>query len=105
MIAINLQQEVNNLKKLDLSDIRCVTVLIAAELLGISTGFCYRLIHEGTIPSVRLGRRLLIPVAALDEMLSSGREVGVCQSESGRPPTATEPSTDAATGDGAPLSG
>ena len=89
-----------------LLDIRCVTVLMAAELLGISTGLCYRLVHEGQIPSIRLGRRILIPVAALNEMLvRKGEGVRPCQSENEKPPTATDRSSTVKTGDGAPLSG
>lgn len=41
----------------------------AAHYLGISRGLCYRLIHDGTIPAVRFGRRLVIPVAALEAIL------------------------------------
>lgn len=89
-----------------LIDIRCVTVLIAADLLGISRGLCYRLVHEGQIPSIRLGRRILIPVAALNEMLvRKGEGVRPCQSENEKPPTATDRSSTVKTGDGAPLSG
>lgn len=52
----------------------CVSLLIAAELLGISRGLCYRLVHEGAIPSVRLGRRILIPIAAPYKLLDGNRE-------------------------------
>ena len=84
----------------------CVSLLIAAEMLGISTGLCYRLVHEGQIPSIRLGRRILIPVAALNEMLvRKGEGVRPCQSENEKPPTATDRSSTVKTGDGAPLSG
>lgn len=86
--------------------VRCVTVLIAAELLGISTGLCYRLVHEGQIPSIRLGRRILIPLVALNEMLDrKGEGVRPCQSENVKPRTATAPSTGVKTGDGEPPSG
>ena len=61
----------------------CVFLLIAAEMLGISTGLCYRLVHEGQIPSIRLGRRILVPVAALQEMLDGNRE-GVRPCPSGK---------------------
>ncbi len=84
----------------------CVPLMIAAELLGISTGLCYRLVHEGQIPSIRLGRRMLVPVAALHEMLDRNREgVRPCLSGKRKPPTATAPSTVAKTGDGEPPSG
>ena len=37
----------------------------AAELLGISRAHAYRLVACGDLPSVRLGRRVLIPVSAI----------------------------------------
>ena len=84
----------------------CVSLVVAANLLGISKQLCYRLVHEGQIPSVRLGRRILIPLAALNEMLDENRRgVILCPDESGRPPTATAPSIAAKTEDGQPPSG
>jgi excisionase family DNA binding protein len=38
-----------------------VTVTEAAELLGISRGLAYELARVGQLPSLRLGRRLLVP--------------------------------------------
>jgi len=48
----------------------------AAELLGISKDAAYRAAAAGQIPTLRLGRRLLVPVPKLLEMLgaSSGGE-------------------------------
>jgi excisionase family DNA binding protein len=42
-----------------------LTVEEAASLLGISRAFAYESVHRGDIPSIRLGRRILIPRAAL----------------------------------------
>lgn len=45
------------------------------KILGLSRSLTYRLIANGTIPSVRLGkRRLIIPVKALEELLENGVE-------------------------------
>ena len=89
-----------------LIDMRCVNVLIAAELLGISRGLCYRLVHEGTIPSVRVGRRLLVPVKALNAMLDGNRKgVIECPDASEKPQTVTGAFTDAKTVDGLDPSG
>lgn len=89
-----------------IADIRCVTVLIAAELLGISTGLCYKLVHNGQIPSVRLGRRILIPLATLHEMLDGKRKkVELCPDVSERPRTATALSTNVQMGAGEHPSG
>ena len=46
-----------------------LTVTECARLLGISRGSAYEGIRRGEIPSVRLGRRLLVPRAALERML------------------------------------
>lgn len=43
----------------------------AAQLLGIGRNHCYEAARRGDIPSIRIGRRLLIPRAALDRMLES----------------------------------
>jgi excisionase family DNA binding protein len=42
-----------------------VSVTEAAELLGISRGLAYELARDGQLPSLRLGRRLVAPRAAL----------------------------------------
>ena len=48
-----------------------LSIVEAAQKLGISRGLCYRLVREGRIPSVRLGRRIVIPLAAIVKMLSA----------------------------------
>ena len=40
-----------------------------AAILGISRGLAYQMIHEGGIPAVRFGRRLLVPKRALENLL------------------------------------
>ena len=44
----------------------------AAQLLGIGRNSCYEAAKRGEIPSVRLGKRLVVPRAALDRLLESG---------------------------------
>lgn len=44
----------------------------AAETLGVSRWTVYRLIEKGQIPSVRLGRRVGVPVAGLQHWLDQG---------------------------------
>ena len=41
----------------------------AAQLLGIGRNHCYEAAKRGDIPSVRIGKRLLVPKAALDRLL------------------------------------
>ena len=45
------------------------TVEEARHLIGLSRGLMYDAIHRGEIPSIRIGRRILIPCAALQQML------------------------------------
>ena len=42
-----------------------LSVSEAAQLLGISRGLAYDLARAGQLPSLRLGRRLVVPRAAL----------------------------------------
>lgn len=41
----------------------------AAELLGISRALAYDLIRRNELPSVRLGRRILVPRVAIEQLL------------------------------------
>ena len=41
-----------------------------SRLLRISTAHGYKVIREGCVPSLRLGKRIVIPKAALDKLLS-----------------------------------
>lgn len=44
------------------------TVIEAAVILGLGTAKVYQAVRDGTIPSIRIGRRFLIPRAALEKM-------------------------------------
>lgn len=46
-----------------------LTVEEAAELLSISRSLAYEAVRCGQIPSIRVGRRLLVPTAALRRLL------------------------------------
>ncbi|MBI2853085.1 MAG: helix-turn-helix domain-containing protein [Chloroflexi bacterium] len=46
------------------------TVAEARKLLKISRGLMYEGIRTGQIPSIRIGRRILIPCIALDKLLN-----------------------------------
>jgi excisionase family DNA binding protein len=49
----------------------CVlTVDEVAALLRISRGSAYEAVKRGEIPTIRIGRRLLVPAAALERMLA-----------------------------------
>jgi len=46
-----------------------LTVKEAAEVLGVARNTCYEAVHRGEIPTIRIGNRLLIPVAGLRRLL------------------------------------
>jgi excisionase family DNA binding protein len=46
-----------------------LTVAEAGELLGISRAFAYELVARGELPVIRLGRRIVVPKAALLAMV------------------------------------
>ncbi|MEX1253320.1 MAG: helix-turn-helix domain-containing protein [Dehalococcoidia bacterium] len=47
-----------------------LTVEEAATLLRLSRGSAYEGVRTGAIPSIRVGRRVLIPKARLDALLA-----------------------------------
>ena len=46
------------------------TVPEAGELLGVSRAFAYELIARGELPFLRLGRRVVVPKAALLKLVN-----------------------------------
>jgi excisionase family DNA binding protein len=48
---------------------RLVTCEEAARLLGIGRSLAWQLISNGTLISIRLGRRRLVPIAAIDQLI------------------------------------
>jgi excisionase family DNA binding protein len=50
------------------------TVTEAAELLGVSRAFAYELAARGELPVLRLGRRVVVPKAALLALVSRALE-------------------------------
>jgi len=57
----------------------CMAVPEAARKLGVSRNFGYELVKRGELPVIRFGKRLLIPKAALEKMLSVSRESEVAE--------------------------
>jgi excisionase family DNA binding protein len=49
---------------------RVLTINEVAALLRISRGSAYAAAKRGEIPTIRIGRRLLVPPAALQRMLA-----------------------------------
>lgn len=46
-----------------------VSVEEAAEMLGVSRGTAYNLVRTGDIPSLRLGRRIVVPLQRLRALI------------------------------------
>jgi excisionase family DNA binding protein len=66
---------------------RTVSVDEVAHVLGISRNHAFRSVERGEIPSVRIGRRVLVPASFLDQLLpiddaSTRPEVGSKRSRS-----------------------
>ena len=54
-----------------MTDKKTLTVAEAMAVLGISRTLAYRLIKDGKLPVIRLGKRVLIPVSALEKILTA----------------------------------
>ena len=53
---------------------KVLTIMEAAEELGISKGSAYEAARAGKIPTIRIGRRLIVPRVAFDRMLAQAGE-------------------------------
>lgn len=51
-----------------------LTVEEAGKLLGIGRNAAYECVNTKQIPSIRLGRRIVVPRAALERMLANPAE-------------------------------
>jgi excisionase family DNA binding protein len=58
---------------MDIDKILCMTVPEAAKLLRISRNHCYELVKRGVVPSIRLGKKIVIPRIALDKKLAEAK--------------------------------
>ena len=48
---------------------RTCSVEEAAEIVGISRSKAYECVRDGTLPSIRFGRRIVVPVSALLQLI------------------------------------
>jgi excisionase family DNA binding protein len=51
-----------------------VSVTETVRLLGLSREGTYQAVRRGEIPSVRIGKRILVPRTALEQLLQVGPE-------------------------------
>lgn len=49
----------------------CISVPEAARLLGLGRNSVYEAVRRGEVPAVRVGRRLVVPIRALEEWLEA----------------------------------
>jgi excisionase family DNA binding protein len=54
---------------MDLKERKTLTVTEAAKALGICRNKAYEAARSGEIPTIKIGKRLLVPLAALERML------------------------------------
>jgi excisionase family DNA binding protein len=52
---------------------RTMTVEEAARALGLSRNGAYEAARRGDLPTIRMGRRLLVPIAAFEALLAQPR--------------------------------
>ncbi len=50
---------------------KTITVDEAAIYLGVSRYSAYQAVREGSIPSIRIGRRILVPLQAFEALLAA----------------------------------
>ncbi len=48
----------------------CISVPQAGHMLGISRGLAYRMAREGAIPTLRFGKRMVVPKWVVERMIS-----------------------------------
>jgi excisionase family DNA binding protein len=53
------------------SNAATMTVTETAAVLGISRSSAYECVRIGSIPSIRLGRRIVVPTQAIDALLAA----------------------------------
>jgi len=49
---------------------QAISIKEASQQLGISLSSAYEAANSGELPIIRIGKRILVPVAALEKMLS-----------------------------------
>jgi len=63
----------------NMTDSLVLTPMETARLLRIGRGTVYEQIRLGVIPSIRMGRRILVPKVALQRMLERAKGEGADQ--------------------------
>jgi excisionase family DNA binding protein len=66
-----------------MSEPQTITVEEAGRRLGVSRNTAYAAARDGTIPTIRLGHRLVVPIIALQKLLDGG-QVATATPKTGR---------------------
>lgn len=68
--------KLNNMKGGAMENTERLTLTVdeAGRLLGISRPTAFKLCHEGSIPTIRLGRRLVVPKVQFEKLLAGGND-------------------------------
>jgi len=74
--SASTQRVVESVTKLPMTERLALSVEEAGALLGISRDLAYDLVTRGELPSVRLGRRLVVPRRALEDRLDRLADAG-----------------------------
>jgi excisionase family DNA binding protein len=53
---------------------RTISVEEAGRLIGVSRGSAYEAVRSGSLPSLRVGRRIVVPLGRLAELLGETPE-------------------------------
>ncbi len=56
------------------SECGTMTIVEAGKRLGIGRSGAYEAAHRGEIPTIKIGRRLLVPVVALNRLLNGDQQ-------------------------------
>jgi len=67
-----------------MSEVLMVTPREAAAKLGLGRASVYRLLREGRLPAVRLGRVYRVPVRVLEEILARPESLSLPDGPTGR---------------------
>jgi excisionase family DNA binding protein len=68
MVTAKLERQGPQATLVDGDTALMLSVRQAAQMLGVGTTLCWELVHAGQLPSVRLGRRVLIPRVAVERL-------------------------------------
>lgn len=70
-LALDTVMSVIPMGRADLHPRLTLTVDEAAQRLGISRAFAYEAVRRGEIPHIKIGKRILVPKVALENLLAS----------------------------------